>query len=255
VAAGYLGRKSGRGFHDYGPDAARPAARSEAPQPAPSRIVLHGDPGIAMPLVGRIAAAAVAIQRQPGRPGFPDGVLAIGDAWLALSDGRTATARAAATGAPNLVLFDLALDYASCLRLAVAAADGCDPAAFATAIGALQAAGIAVSRLDDVAGLAVLRTVAMLGNEAADAVTMGIASAADVDTAMRKGVNYPRGPLAWADAVGVGRIREVIGHLQAHYGEDRYRISPLIARRHARAAMLVPAAAEPKVEPREGTAT
>jgi 3-hydroxybutyryl-CoA dehydrogenase len=252
VAAGYLGRKSGRGFHDYRPDAARPAACSEAPQPAPSRIVLHGDTGIASPLVERIAAAGVAIERQAARAGFPDGGMAIGDAWLVLSDGSTATARAAATGIPDLVLFDLALDYASCSRLAVAAADGCDPAAFAAAVGALQAAGIAVSRLDDVAGLAVLRTVAMLGNEAADAVTLGIASAADVDIAMRKGVNYPRGPLAWADAVGVGRIRQVIAHLQAHYGEDRYRISPLIARRHATAAALVPAAGEATVAPREG---
>ena len=255
VAAGYLGRKSGRGFHDYGPDAARPPARSEAPQPAPSRIVLHGDAGIATPLVGRIAAAGISIDRQAAHARFPDGAMSIGDAWLALSDGRTATARAAATGARNLVLHDLALDFAGCSRLAVAAADACDPAAFATIVGSLQAAGIAVSRLDDVAGLAVLRTVAMLCNEAADAVTMGIASAADVDIAMRKGVNYPRGPLAWGDAVGVGRIREVIAHLQTHYGEDRYRISPLIARRHATAAALVPAAAEPMIKPREGIAT
>ena len=43
----------------------------------------------------------------------------------------------------------------------------------------------------------------MLANEAADAVTQGIGTAADVDLALQKGVNYPRGPLAWADALGV----------------------------------------------------
>jgi 3-hydroxybutyryl-CoA dehydrogenase len=50
---------------------------------------------------------------------------------------------------------------------------------------------------------------------------------------MRKGVNYPRGPLRWADDIGAGRIRDVLHHLAAHYGEDRYRLSPLIARRYA----------------------
>ncbi|HEX6136252.1 MAG TPA: 3-hydroxyacyl-CoA dehydrogenase family protein, partial [Casimicrobiaceae bacterium] len=135
-------------------------------------------------------------------------------------------------------LFDLAHDYATCTRIALARADSCAPSAFDAAAGALQAAGIAVSPLDDVAGLVVLRTVAALANEAADAVTHGIASARDVDVAMRKGVNYPRGPLAWADEIGVGRVRDVLHHLAAHYGEDRYRLSPLIARRHAVGARL-----------------
>ena len=245
VAAGYLGRKTGRGFFDYGADVARPVADSEAPRPAPERVVLHGGPGIAAPLVERIARAGIAVDRQAAQAAFPDGVMAIGDAWLALSDGRAATVRAAATGTRNLVLFDLALDYASCARLAVACADGCDGAAVAASVGALQAAGIAVSRLDDAAALAVLRTVAMLANEAADAVTMGIASAADIDVAMRKGVNYPRGPLEWADAIGVGRIREAIANLAAHYGEDRYRLAPLIARRQAGAGSLAGATVDP----------
>ncbi|MGE5089125.1 MAG: 3-hydroxyacyl-CoA dehydrogenase PaaH [Candidatus Levyibacteriota bacterium] len=249
VAAGYLGRKSGRGFHDYAPDAPRAVAASEPPRTPPQGIVVHGDPAIAAPLVARIAAAGIAVGQQAPHVAFPDGALSIGGGWLAPSDGRTATARAAATGLRNLVLFDLAFDYAGCTRLAVASADGCDAAAIAAAVGALQAAGIAVSRLDDVAGLAVLRTVAMLANEAADAVAMGIASAEDVDLAMRKGVNYPRGPLAWADAIGVGRVREVITNLHEHYGDDRYRLSPLIARRQA---VAQPLAAAPQGKPTAG---
>jgi 3-hydroxybutyryl-CoA dehydrogenase len=47
---------------------------------------------------------------------------------------------------------------------------------------------------------------------------------------MRLGVNYPQGPLAWADQVGVAAIRDVLANLGASYGEDRYRISPLIRR-------------------------
>jgi 3-hydroxybutyryl-CoA dehydrogenase len=85
-----------------------------------------------------------------------------------------------------------------------------------------------VSRLGDVPGLAVMRTVAMLANEAADAVNQGVCDAAAADAAMRLGVNYPRGPLAWADAAGLPVICTVLTHLGQFYGEDRYRISPLI---------------------------
>jgi 3-hydroxybutyryl-CoA dehydrogenase len=133
----------------------------------------------------------------------------------------------------DVVAFDLAFDFSKCTRLALARADTCSDAAFSAAVGALQAAGIAVSRIDDVAGLVVLRTVAMLANEAADAVTQGIASASDVDLALQKGVNYPRGPLAWADALGPAFVRDTLCNLAVHYGEDRYRLSPLIARRCA----------------------
>ena len=47
---------------------------------------------------------------------------------------------------------------------------------------------------------------------------------------MRLGVNYPQGPLAWADAVGAGNICDVLANLGTCYGEDRYRISPLLQR-------------------------
>jgi 3-hydroxybutyryl-CoA dehydrogenase len=99
-----------------------------------------------------------------------------------------------------------------------------------------QAAGFAVAHLDDVPGMAVMRTVAMLANEAADAVNQGVCSASAVDIAMRKGVNYPRGPLAWADAVGVAHIVTVLSNLAATYGEDRYRVSPLLRRKLAAGA-------------------
>ena len=246
VAAGFFGRKSGRGYYDYAADAPPPRARTVAPQRAPRRVAVHGDAGLYAPLVSRLAAANVAVAQASRLDGFPDGAMRADDAVVALSDGRTATVRAAATSTPALVLFDLAHDYATCTRIAVAAADGCPPDALATAVGLLQAAGIAVSQVDDVPGLVVLRTVSMLANEAADAVTHHIASAADVDIAMQKGVNYPRGPLAWADDVGVARIREVLHHLAVHYGEDRYRISPLITRRHATGERLsAPTATEP----------
>ncbi|MNN71481.1 3-hydroxyadipyl-CoA dehydrogenase [compost metagenome] len=97
----------------------------------------------------------------------------------------------------------------------------------------LQRAGLKVSLLSDSPALAVLRTVAMLANEAADALLQGVASAADIDLAMRAGVNYPQGPLAWADAIGLSHILQTLENLQASYGEERYRPSLLLRRRVA----------------------
>ena len=93
-----------------------------------------------------------------------------------------------------------------------------------------------MSRLDDVPGMAVMRTVAMLANEAADAVNQGVCTAAAVDIAMQKGVNYPCGPLAWADEIGLPQIVTVLDNLAATYGEDRYRVSPLLRRKLASGA-------------------
>lgn len=80
------------------------------------------------------------------------------------------------------------------------------------------------------AGAIVERVLAMLINEAADALFWGIASAKDIDLAMTKGVNYPKGLLAWADELGAAHWLEVLERLQAEYGEDRYRPSPLLRR-------------------------
>ncbi|MBK8889808.1 MAG: 3-hydroxyacyl-CoA dehydrogenase PaaC [Dechloromonas sp.] len=225
VDAGRLGRKSGRGFHDYREGAAPPAPNSEPAQPAPAKITLFGGSTATYALAGRLAAAGVAFERRAagdGRVAEADG------AALYVTDGRSATRRAAESGNADTVLIDLALDYATAGRIAVAAAEQCRPAALAAAVGLLQAAGMAVSRFGDVPGLAVMRTVAMLANEAADAVNQGVCSAAAADSALCLGVNYPRGPLAWADAIGLPAVREVLANLGAAYGEDRYRISPLL---------------------------
>jgi len=147
---------------------------------------------------------------------------------LYLTDGRSATQRASETGVANTVVMDLALDFQKAARTALAPAGQCSESAFVAACALLQAGGFQVSRLADVPGLAVMRTVAMLANEAADAVYQGVCNAKAADDAMRLGVNYPRGPLAWADQVGLANIRQVLANLGALYGEDRYRISPLI---------------------------
>ena len=72
------------------------------------------------------------------------------------------------------------------------------------------------------------RVLVMLINEAADALFLNIASAEDIDTAMTKGVNYPKGLLAWADEKGINWCVDNMDNLYNEYHEDRYRCSPLL---------------------------
>jgi len=72
------------------------------------------------------------------------------------------------------------------------------------------------------------RVLAMLINEAADALFLNIASAEDIDNAMTKGVNYPKGLLAWADEKGIDWCVSKMDELYDEYREDRYRCSPLL---------------------------
>ena len=72
------------------------------------------------------------------------------------------------------------------------------------------------------------RIIVLLINEAADAVFMQVASPTAVDLAMTKGVNYPKGLLAWADELGPAWVLDKLENLFEEYGEDRYRPNPLL---------------------------
>ena len=74
------------------------------------------------------------------------------------------------------------------------------------------------------------RVIVMLINEAADTFFLNIASAKDIDNAMTKGVNYPKGLLAWADELGINWCVEKLDELYNEYHEDRYRCSPILRR-------------------------
>ncbi len=72
------------------------------------------------------------------------------------------------------------------------------------------------------------RILAMLINEAAEALYLRIANRDDIDLAMTQGVNYPKGLLAWADEIGIQKVVEKLDSLYVEYLEDRYRCSPLL---------------------------
>jgi len=230
VDAGFLGKKTGRGFYNYQEGSVKPLPATEAARATPTDIVIYGQSAPALALAARLHARQVSFtQASALGERDRDVVATAGGATLRVTDGRSATRCAYDTQTSNTVLMDLALDYSSATRLAFSVAAPCDDAAATHAIGLLQAAGFAVSRLQDIPGLIVMRTVAMLANEAADAVNQGVCSAPAVDTAMCLGVNYPRGPLAWADELGLAQVGAVLANLAHTYGEDRYRTSPLIA--------------------------
>jgi len=94
-----------------------------------------------------------------------------------------------------------------------------------------EGAEMPVPNKDEVVGKEILnRILVMLINEAVDAVFLNIASAEDVDLAMTKGVNYPKGLLVWANEIGLDNVLKQLEHLHLEYGEDRYRPSVLLRR-------------------------
>lgn len=82
----------------------------------------------------------------------------------------------------------------------------------------------------DSAGLVMPRMVSMIINEAVTALTEGVATAADIDTAMKLGTNYPHGPLEWADLIGLDQVLATMRAVYEEQGEDRYRPAPLLRR-------------------------
>jgi 3-hydroxybutyryl-CoA dehydrogenase len=234
VAGGLLGRKSGRGFYTYpaGPPAL-PVAVHEAPASA-GEVVVHGDGPIADAL-GQAATAALAAQgRAPARVrGSGWTGLAIDDARLMLTDGRPAHEVARAHGVARLALFDrpLRLPPAPATALAYTVAGDAGEAWRAQAAAWLAALGYAPLPVADTPGLVVARTVAMLINEAADAVLQGVCTTAGADAAMKLGVNYPAGPFEWLAGWDTGGVVALVDALDASYRGERYRVSPWLRRR------------------------
>ncbi len=267
VAAGRFGRKAGIGWYDYreGAEKAEPAAAPQGPKP--KRIILSQNPALieegmpydpAADLVKLAEAAGIEIAYEEFAFDLDDyeelediaddddsfdpstaedmysplseTVIRLDGADLRFAGGSPAYQYDFGGDENPAVYFDLALDYAATPRVAIAASHGAPRTAILAAAGFFQALGKEVSVVADVPGLVLLRTVAMLANEAGDAVYQGVCDEDGADSAMLNGLNYPKGPLAWARALGAGRICEVLEGLHRYYGDPRYRLSPYLDR-------------------------
>jgi 3-hydroxybutyryl-CoA dehydrogenase len=224
VDGGLLGRKSGRGFYRY-PEGAPPltAAKPAAPNPA-ARLAVHGRGPVAQRLAEAVPSATH--DRDSDWTG-----LAVDEARLVLTDGRTAAELAALWSLADVAVFDRLDGAAPGGALAFAVADGASAAWADEAAAWLGTIGMVPLRMADTPGLVVARTVAMLINEAADAVHQGVCSAEGADAAMKLGVNYPRGPFEFLAAWSTSGVVALLDVLDAHYRGERYRVSPWLRAR------------------------
>ncbi len=228
VAGGLLGRKTGRGFYGYGEAAGVPTlpAYERAGAPYAQRVVLHGTGPLADRLAMALAGQAFERDTASGWTGLEaDG------AQLRLTDGRCASALGAEVAVFDLPIHPSFAGSEPGTPLAYALSDQASGAWAAMAAQWLRAAGFHAQRVSDVPGLVVARTVAMLINEACDAVHQGVCSEAGADAAMKLGVNYPAGPFEWLARWHAGRIVQLLDALAATYRGERYRVSPALRRR------------------------
>ena len=234
VDGGLLGRKSGRGFYRYPEGAAAlPVAVFEAPHTA-GAITVHGSDAMADQLEAATTTALAAQGWGPARERSSGWVgLAIDGARLVMSDGRTAQHLAAQFATADVAVFDRLppAPVPPGSALAYALAPGVSTAWQQQAPAWLAALGFTPLPLADTPGLIVARTVAMLINEAADAVLQGVCTPDGADAAMKLGVNYPAGPFEWLARWSAAGVTAMLDALDAHYRGERYRVSPWLLRR------------------------
>jgi len=220
VDGGLLGRKSGRGFYAYGDGAATvlPESIESMPLPTAKLLRLHGHGPLAEGFATALEKTGQAFLRVQASDWLG---LEVDGAQLRLTDGRTASQLGA-----EVAVFDRPLSVGHGAALAWAPSLRASPAWTGTAARWLAALDFKPQRMADTPGLVVARTLAMLINEAADAVQQGVCTPEGADAAMKLGVNYPAGPFEWLAQWNAPAVIALLDTLDAHYRGERYRVSP-----------------------------
>lgn len=224
VDGGRLGRKAGKGFYEGLPV----APTNQLAVTTPAAITVVGESALAQRLADVLQSRGIDFKRNTGSSWYG---LQIGEVSMPVSDGRTAAQVAVELGLKKLALLDLPLLSAKSDALALAYGPQLGDADRHTVEATLIHCGLQPVVLRDVPGLLVARTIAMLVNEAADAVWQGVCTEEAADLAMKLGTNYPAGPFEWLQQVGVAEIVTMLDNLFAAYRSERYRVSPLLTKR------------------------
>ncbi len=225
VEGGLLGRKSGQGFYAYpqGAPVVEPAQGWDLP--VATSLVVHGSGPVADMLATAVQAHNEG--RPASRASASDWVgVQVGGRQLRLTDGRPAWEVAREAARAEVAVFDELPAPGGMLAFAAVGS----PEWQAQSAAVLGALGWKPLRVADTPGLVVARTLAMLVNEAADAVLQGVCTPEGADAAMKLGVNYPAGPFEWLARLGRGRVVALIEALDRGYRGERYRVSPWLQR-------------------------
>lgn len=239
VAGGRLGRKSGRGYYEY-PEGSPYRAEDPPPQQ-----VENADGAIdvigATPLAGELRRLASAAGYAVNDGGDSARILTI-DARIATAGDSVDPARgpvavlcagnslAAAARGRDFAGFHCLPPLGEARAVEITRTRSTSDATLSATRHFFHAIGKHVIDVGDAPGLVLGRIVCQLINEAGFALQEGVGSAADIDKGLRLGLNYPRGPFEWQEAIGVQQVVATLDALQREVGGDRYRVAGVLRR-------------------------
>jgi 3-hydroxybutyryl-CoA dehydrogenase len=200
-----------------------------APMAPPTHAMIMGYFGIAQRFADLIHASEITTIKQTG-----NGMVVIGGGAsrtaLALTDGRSATQRAADTGIKNLALIDIHHDYDSADTLFFCVADQACKEAVEQVAGLIQVLGKQAIQFPDLPAMAGYRSLLMQVNALSEIVDRNPAAVADIDHAAQQAAGQPRPPLSVADRLGLPTIVAGLEAINRESAGEQYVIHPILRR-------------------------